>query len=92
MNVNLGKTKVTVSSGITKDGLSKSKIDPCWVCSLRAKANPVLCVQWIQGRCAGVKMVTPKFYRNFTCRKCKGNIGEAVELEETLCNEVETIR
>ena len=31
---NLGKTKVMVSNGITQDGMSKSKVDPCWVCSL----------------------------------------------------------
>ena len=49
---------------ITKDGMSKSKVDPCGVCSLRVNANSVLCLQcgrWIQGRCARVKMVTPKF-------------------------------
>ena len=39
LKVNLGKTKVMVSGGITKDGLSKSKVDPCEVCSLRVKAN-----------------------------------------------------
>ena len=44
LKVNLGKTKVKVSSGITQDGLSKSKVDPCGVCSLRVKANSVLCV------------------------------------------------
>ena len=47
-----------VSGGITKDGMSKM------VCSLRIKANSVLCVQcgkWIHGRCAGVKRVTPMF-------------------------------
>ena len=41
-----------VSGGITKDGMSKSKVDPCGVCSLRVKANTVLCVQcgkWIHG-------------------------------------------
>ena len=31
----LGKTKVMVSSGITNNGMSKSTIDPCRVCSLR---------------------------------------------------------
>ena len=35
-----------VSEGITKDGLSKSRIDLCGVCSLTAKANPVLCTMW----------------------------------------------
>ena len=31
LKVNLGKSKVMVSSNITKDGLTKSKIDPCGV-------------------------------------------------------------
>ena len=35
--------------------------------------------------------MTQKFSRNFTCRKCEGNIGEAVEQEEMLCDEVETL-
>ena len=34
-----------------------------------------------------VKMVTP----NFACRKCEGNIGEAVEQVVELCDEVETV-
>ena len=46
LKVDLGKTNVTVSSAITKNGLSKSKVDPCEVCSLRVKANSVLCVVW----------------------------------------------
>ena len=60
LKFNLGKA----SGGITKDGLSKSKVDPCGVCSLRVKANSVLCLlcgKWIQCRCDGVKIVTPKF-------------------------------
>ena len=32
------------------------------------------------------------FSRNFTCRKCEGNIGEAVEQEVKICDEVETVR
>ena len=31
---NLVKTKLMVCGGITKDGMSKSKVDPCGVCSL----------------------------------------------------------
>ena len=83
-----------VSSGITMDGLSKSKSGPCGVCSLRVKANSVLCLhcgKFLHGRCAGVKGVTLKFSRYFTCRKYEGNIGEAVELEKKLCVEVETV-
>ena len=46
----LGKTKVMVRSGITKDLMSKGTVEPCWVCSLRVKVNSVLCVlcgKWI---------------------------------------------
>ena len=53
LKVNLKKTKVMISGGITKDGISKSKDDLCGVCSLRVKANSVLCLQcgkWIHGR------------------------------------------
>ena len=87
LKVNLGKTTLMVRCGITKDSLSKSKVDMFDVCSLRVKANSVLCLQcgkWIHGRCAGLKMVNVKFYRNFTCRQCEGNIREAVEQEEKL--------
>ena len=41
--------------------------------------------------CVGVKRVTPKFYINFTFRKCVGNIGEAVEQEVRLCDEVKIV-
>ena len=61
LKVNLGKTKVMVSSGSTKNGMSKSKVDPCGVCSLRVKANSVLCLlcgEWIHSRRAGMKRVT----------------------------------
>ena len=46
MKVNLGKTKVIVSSGITQDGLPKSKIDPYGVCSLKVMVNSKLSVVW----------------------------------------------
>ena len=36
--------------------------------------------------------MTRKFYINFTCRKCEGNIGEAVEQEVMSCDEVVTVR
>ena len=39
LKVNFGKTMSMVSGGITKDGLSKSKVDPSGVCSLRIKAD-----------------------------------------------------
>ena len=34
-----------VSGCITMDGMSKIKVGPCGFCSLRVKANPVLCLQ-----------------------------------------------
>ena len=61
LKVKLGKIKVTVSGSITKDGMSKSRVDPCGVCSLRVMANSVVCGKWINGRYARVKRVTPKF-------------------------------
>ena len=56
LTVKLRKIKVIVISGITKDGSSSSKVNPYMVCSLRVKANSVLCVQCgrcIHGRCVG---------------------------------------
>ena len=88
------EVKVMFCGGITKDVMSKSKVDPCRVCSQRAKTNTVLCLQcgkWIHGRCAGMKRVTPKSQRNTKCRKCEVNIGKAVEQEEKLCNEMKTV-
>ena len=53
----------------------------------RVNATIALCV-----RCGkrthitriGVKRVTPKILWNFACRKCEGNISEAVEQEGKL--------
>ena len=33
------EAKVMIISSITKDGLSESKVDSCWVCSLRVKVK-----------------------------------------------------
>ena len=79
LNVNLLKTKVMVSSSITKDGLSNSNVDTCGFSSFREKANSVLCGKLIHGTCAREKWVTPMFSGNFACRKYEGNIGVAVE-------------
>ena len=35
--------------------------------------------------------VTPKLTRNLTCRKCEGNIGEAVEQAEMLCDDRDSL-
>ena len=52
------------SGDVSKDGMSKSKVDLCGVCSFTVEANSVLhvqCGKWIHGRCAGVIWVTVKF-------------------------------
>ena len=52
LKVNVEKTKVVVISGIIKDFMSNSKVDPCGFCSLTVKLNSVLCMQcgkWIHG-------------------------------------------
>ena len=35
--------------------------------------------------------MTAKFSRNFVCRKCEGDIGEAVERKKKLSDVVETV-
>ena len=42
LKVNPWKTKVMVSGGITKDGMSKRKEDPCGVCSLKVKKKSLI--------------------------------------------------
>ena len=71
-----------VSGGRKNDSLSKSKVDSCGVCSLKVKANSVLCGKWIHGRCGEVKRVTATFQKNSCCKNYEGNIGKAVEQEE----------
>ena len=66
--VNLGKTKVMASGRITKDGFSKSIINPRGVNSLRIKANTTLCVQcgkWIHSGCAAAERQTTKHLEEF---------------------------
>ena len=36
-------------------------------------------------------MVTATFSRNYKCTQCEANIGEAVEQEVKLCDEVKTV-
>ena len=56
LKVNLGKAKVMVCGGITNDCMSEGKANPYGICSLRLKANWVLCSKWIHSICALVKM------------------------------------
>ena len=60
LKVNLGKRKIMVTGGITKNGLHKRKDYPIRVCILRAMGNLVVCVQcgkWITSIGAGRKVV-----------------------------------
>ena len=51
------------------------------------------CSKWIHGRCSVVKRMTTKFSIYFVySRKCEGNIGEAVEEREKVCDEVDVAR
>ena len=45
LKVNLGRIKMVVSGGITKDGLFRSNVGPCGIWTLRVRTNSVLCVQ-----------------------------------------------
>ena len=75
---------------ITKDDLCQSYILSMWVLQFESLAY-VMCGKWIHGRCAEVKREMQKFPKNITCKKCKGT-EERVEQEETICDEVETVR
>ena len=70
-----------VNGCITKVGLSKSNVYPCWICCLRVIGKSLLCVKCgrrIHYVWCGVQRVAPKFSKNFACRKCEGNIDEGV--------------
>ena len=97
-NLTLEETKVLVSGGITLDGLSMSKVDPRGVCSLRARITQICVYNVVSGSTVDVVDVLlcggwpRRLSRNFACWECDGNIGEAVEQEEKLCDEVEAVR
>ena len=52
---------------VSKDGLSKSKVDPCGLMAISVLC--VKCGKWLHVRCGGLKKLTTKFSRNFACRK-----------------------
>ena len=75
--------------------LSKNNVDLCRISISRVKAYSILCVQCgklICSGCVGVRKVIQTFLRDFACKKYEGNIGDAVEHEEALYNEVDTVR
>ena len=71
-----------VTGDITKDGLSKCKVDSCGVCNMSEYVNSVLCVQcakWINGRCVRMEIAIPEFSRILACMKSEGYVLEAVK-------------
>ena len=61
----------------------------------RVMANSMLCVksrEWIHGRCAEVKRVTPRLGRYFLCGRCKKQADGFMDSVEELCEEVKTVR
>ena len=77
LKVNPVKANVMVSDNVTNNGMCKSKVNPCLVCSLRVKANSLLSVQcgkWIHGRCIGVEMLTTKFKEILLAVNVKGRL------------------
>ena len=52
---------MNVCGSTTKDGMAKSKFEPCGVCRVKGNSDLcVLCGKWIHGKRAGVKIVTEK--------------------------------
>ena len=62
-----------VSENITKDGLSKSKAYPCWICSLREKV--IFCMHNVVSGCAGEMRAIQKY----SSRKFEGNMRKETE-------------
>ena len=54
LNVTLGKTNVMVSIGIIKDGMSKSKVNPCGLCSLEQKLSQFCVCSVVSGSMGNV--------------------------------------
>ena len=68
LKVNIRKTKVMVSG--SEGELFKSKVDLCGVCGKRVIASLALCSKcknWVHGRCAKIKRVTPRLAMRFVC-------------------------
>ena len=77
LKVILGKPKVMVNEGITKDGLSKSKVDTYGIYRLSVRVSIILCVQcgkWFHSRCASMSRVALLVSGDFACRECGENV------------------
>ena len=57
-------------------------------------ANSMLCTKcgnWVDGKCAKIKRVTPRLEKRFVCSRCRGIMKETVDSSEKSCDEVETM-
>ena len=48
-NLNLGRTKVLISCGITMSGLFMGNVYSCEICSFSVMANPCMCETAVSG-------------------------------------------
>ena len=89
VKVDLGKTKVIANRALQSLACLKVEFTH-GVCDLRVKANSILCMhcgKWIHSRCAGVRMVTPKFQDILVARNVKG-IHVRQLSRNKVCNQV----
>ena len=86
MKVVIGKAGVIISGGIIEDDSSNCEVYSYGICTLKVKANSLVCVQCgklVYSRCAGVKSAS---------RNCEGNAVGDVLQGEALCDEVLAVR
>ena len=85
----------SIKAAGTEGEIVLSKIDPCGICANRVGSDAVCstqCTKWIHGRCTKMKKVTCSTAYHFVCRRCT-DVGDGTEeLEEVLCDEVETVK
>ena len=92
--MNLVKTKVMVSKIGQISMKPSSKKYPCGICGRKTMANAVLCEScgnWIQGSYVKINRVTNTLAIDLEHRKCKGCHKNAVDQEEKLHEDVETL-
>ena len=86
LKVNMGKTKVLVSSYNTQPQAHTTKW-PCGVCNIGVGNNSILChccKHWIHRRCSGIQgRIRPD--PNFKCKTCRGtNVAATQVIQEVI--------
>ena len=92
LNVNTGKIKVIISR--SKEQMFESKIDPRGVSGRRVMPSSVLCTKcgnWVDDRCAKIRIAIYKLTTRFVCLKCSGIIEGTMDSIEKLCDKGETV-